>query len=114
MEITITTATIALATKSLQFLSQNDEDGLSKPRGGDTPYRIRHYTGFDIEVWVDAPNSDDGMMATRLSDGEEAPWRFADWEKMREDLSPEGASVVVGIRLEGSGFDSLKHIPLSR
>src|SRR5436305_8832430 len=67
-----------------------------------------------MDVWVDAPENNDNIMAKKLSDGEEVPWRFADWEKMRENLSPEGAGGVVGIKLEGSGFDSLVHIPLRR
>ena len=46
MELTVTSATIALASKSFNFLS-SDEDMLSKPRVADAPYRIRNYTGFD-------------------------------------------------------------------
>lgn len=112
LEITVTSATIALASKSAQFLTQSD-DVLSKPRGADAPYRIRNYTGFDINVWADVPDADNTMAAT-LEDGEEAPWRFEDWEKMRENLSPENTSGFVGIRLEGSGFDSLNKIPVNR
>ncbi|RAL67957.1 hypothetical protein DID88_008681 [Monilinia fructigena] len=102
LEITVTSATIALASKSAQFFTQSD-DVLSKPRGADAPYRIRNYTGFDINVWADVPDADNTMAAT-LQDGEEAPWRFEDWEKMRENLSPENTSGFVGIRLEGSGL----------
>ncbi|ESZ98798.1 putative Vacuolar protein sorting-associated protein 13 [Sclerotinia borealis F-4128] len=112
LEITVTSATIALASKSAQFLTQSD-DVLSKPRGADAPYRIRNYTGFDINVWADVPDADNTMAAT-LEDGEEAPWRFEDWEKMRENLSPENTSGFVGLRLEGSGFDSLNKIPVNR
>lgn len=112
LEITVTSASIALASKSAQFLTQSD-DVLSKPRGADAPYRIRNYTGFDINVWADVPDADNTMAAT-LEDGEEAPWRFEDWEKMRENLSPENTSGFVGIKLEGSGFDSLNKIPVNR
>lgn len=112
LEITVTSATIALASKSAQFLTQSD-DVLSKPRGADAPYRIRNYTGFDINVWADVPDADNTMAAT-LEDGEEAPWRFEDWEKMRENLAPENTSGFVGLRLEGSGFDSLNKIPVNR
>ncbi|KAI9867788.1 MAG: hypothetical protein M1813_007610 [Trichoglossum hirsutum] len=112
LEVTITSATIALASKSAQFLSQ-DEDVLSKPRGVDTPYRIRNYTGFDLNIWADT--SKEGQpMAIKLADGEEAPWRFEEWERMRENLSPEGDAGVVGVRLAGSGFDSINKIPVNR
>ena len=51
LELTITSATIALGSKSAQFLS-SDEDVLSKPRGNDAPYRICNYTGFEADVWA--------------------------------------------------------------
>ncbi|PQE10057.1 Vacuolar sorting-associated 13 protein [Rutstroemia sp. NJR-2017a BVV2] len=112
LEITMTSATIALASKSAQFLSRGD-DILSKPRGADAPYRIRNYTGFDVHVWADIPGVENDIDA-KLEDGEEAPWRFEDWEKMRENLSPENSSGFVGLRLEGSGFDDLSKIPVNR
>lgn len=113
LEVTITSATIALASKSFQFLAQDNDDVLSKPRGAEAPYRIRNYTGFDINVWADIPGEDNDMSA-KLEDGEEAPWRFEDWEKMRENLSPENNTGIVGVRLEGSGFDSISKIPVNR
>lgn len=111
MELTITSATIALASKSAQFLT-TDEDVLSKPRGVDTPYKMRNYTGFDVNVW--AVSDGDHGSAAKLSDGEEAPWRFEDPTTMRENLSPEGSAGVVGIKLEGSGFDSVDRITVNR
>ena len=114
MEVTVTSATIALASHSAQFLS-SEEDVLSKPRGVDTPYRIRNYTGFDINVWADSISEDDeDTMAIKLGDGQEAPWRFENWEKMRENLSTDIKSAVVGVNLEGSSFQSLNKIPINR
>lgn len=84
MELTITSATIALASKSAQFLS-TDEDVLSKPRGIDTPYKIRNYTGFELNVWAATRDEDQGS-AVKLSDGEESQWRFEDPTTMRENL----------------------------
>ncbi len=112
MELTVTSATIALASKSAQFLS-TEEDVLSKPRGADAPYRMRNYTGFDLNVWAAGEEEDRGS-AAKLTDGEEAPWRFQDATTMRENLSPEGATGVVGIKLEGSDFESLERIPVNR
>ncbi|EHL03290.1 putative Vacuolar protein sorting-associated protein 13 [Glarea lozoyensis 74030] len=112
LELTVTSATIALASKSADFLTQSD-DVLSKPRGTEAPYRMRNYTGFDINVWADV-SGEENQMAAKLADGEEGPWRFEDWEKMRENLSPEESNGVVGIRLEGSGFDSINKIPVTR
>jgi vacuolar protein sorting-associated protein 13A/C len=112
MEVTVTSATIALASKSVQFLTQKD-DVLSKARGADAPYKMRNYTGFEMSVWADIPGDEHDLSAT-LEDGEEAPWRFEDWEKMRENLTPESSSGTVGVRLEGSGFDSINKISISR
>lgn len=114
MEVTVTSATIALASHSAEFLS-SEEDVLSKPRGVDTPYRIRNYTGFDINVWSDAASDDgDDTMAIKLADGQEAPWRFENWEKMRENLSTNIKSAIVGVNLEGSSFQSMNKIPVNR
>ncbi|KAK3069505.1 Vacuolar protein sorting-associated protein 13, partial [Teratosphaeriaceae sp. CCFEE 6253] len=113
LELTITSATIALASKSAQFLS-SDEDVLSKPRGNDAPYRIRNYTGFDVDVWSGGESTDNEGEAAKLQDGEEKPWRFEDPNTTRETLSPEGQNGVIGVRLQGSGFDSVDRIPVSR
>lgn len=112
LEMTITSATIALASKSAQFLS-SDDDVLSKPRGNDAPYTIRNYTGFDVNVWTSGDSDGEGQ-AAKLLDGEEKPWRFEDPTTTRETLSPEGQTGVIGVRLEGSGFDSIDRIQVNR
>ncbi|KKK20473.1 hypothetical protein ARAM_004467 [Aspergillus rambellii] len=112
MELTVTSATIDLASKSFKFLN-TDEDVLSKPRGADAPYRIRNHTGFDLHVWADVNEGEDGP-AAKLTDGEEFPWRFEDSTAMRETLAPEGHAGLVGVKLEGSGFESVTRIPVVR
>ena len=112
MELTITSATIALASKSFDFLS-SDEDMLSKPRTADAPYRIRNYTGFDLSLWLDNKRDEEGAAAT-LRDAEEQPWRFEDPTTMRENLAPEGNEALVGVMLQGSGFDSVNRIQINR
>lgn len=112
MELSITSATIALASKSAQFLS-TDQDVLSKPRGTDAPYRIRNYSGFSLNIWAATRDEDQGSTA-KLGDGEECPWRFEDATTMRENLSPESDSGVVGVKFEGSGFESIERIPVNR
>lgn len=112
MELTMTSASIALGSKSADFLS-SEEDVLSKPRGTDAPYRIRNYTGFGLNVWAATREEDQGS-AAKLEDGQEIPWRFEDPTTMRENLSPEGRTGVVGAKLEGSGFDSIERIVVNR
>jgi len=114
MELTITEATIALASKSVDFLF-TDEDVLSKPRGMDSPYRIRNHTGFSLNVWAETgKEDDDDAPAEKLEDGQEKPWRFEDPMTTRETLSPEGAAGFVGVLLEGSGFKSVDRIQVNR
>ncbi|KAM7185556.1 putative vacuolar protein sorting-associated protein [Naviculisporaceae sp. PSN 640] len=111
-DVTITTATIALASKSFAFLTR-DEDVLGKPRGVEAPYRIRNYTGFDVSVNAKRQSNED--TSVRLEDGQEVPWSFEDWEKMRENLLAETTSASnVTVQLEGSGFDPVKNIRLNR
>jgi vacuolar protein sorting-associated protein 13A/C len=112
MELTVTAATIALASKSFDFLT-SEEDILSKPRGTDAPYRIRNYTGFGLDVWAEGKDLDEGY-AAKMEDGSEQPWRFEDPSATRETLSAEGATGILGIRLEGSGFDTIPRIPVHR
>ena len=111
-DVTITTATIALASKSFNFLTQ-DEDVLGKPRGIEAPYKIRNYTGFNVVVSAKSQSSEN--ISLRLEDGEEAPWSFEHWEKMRENVMSESAKAnSIALQIEGSGFDLVKHIRVNR
>ncbi|KAH8890292.1 vacuolar protein sorting-associated protein 13 [Thozetella sp. PMI_491] len=112
-DVTITTASIALASKSFAFLTQ-DQDVIGKPRGVEAPYRIRNYTGFDVVMNTRRQGSTQDT-SLRLEDGHEAPWSFEDWEKMRENLLAESTNASnVTVQLEGSGFDTVKNIRLNR
>ncbi|KAI0171728.1 vacuolar protein sorting-associated protein 13 [Hypoxylon sp. FL1284] len=111
-DVTVTTATIALASKSLDFLTK-DEDVLGKPRGVEAPYKIRNYTGFDVQVQARSQSNEN--ISIKLEDGEEAPWSFEHWEKMRENIMSESsAASSVAVSIEGSGFDTVKNIRLNR
>ncbi|KAF2994431.1 hypothetical protein E8E14_001853 [Neopestalotiopsis sp. 37M] len=112
-DLTVTTATIALASKSFDFLTEN-EDVLGKPRGAESPYKIRNYTGF--EVLVQARNqSNTENISVKLEDGQEAPWSFEHWEKMRENIISENSTAnSVSVQIEGSGFDTVKNIRINR
>lgn len=112
-DVTITTNSIALASKSFAFLTQ-DQDVLGKPRGTESPYRIRNYTGFDVVVRSKNPSNEEDI-SMRLEDGQEAPWSFEHWEKMRENMMADSmTSTAVAVQLDGSGFDVLKNIRLNR
>ena len=65
-----------------------------------------------LSVWADEKS--ESAAAAKLSDGEEYAWRFEDATSMRENLSPEGNAGLVGVKLEGSGFDSVNRIAVIR
>ncbi|KAK1781448.1 hypothetical protein QBC45DRAFT_57630 [Copromyces sp. CBS 386.78] len=112
-DVTLSTASIALLSKSMAFLTK-DQDVLGKPRGVEAPYRIRNYTGFNIIMQGKREDSED-TTPLRLDDGQETPWSFENWEKVRESLSGESKSNSnVAIQLEGSGFDAVKNIRFNR
>lgn len=109
LEITVTSQTIALAMKAAQFMQQ-DEDMLTKPRGADAPYRIRNQTGHSLHVWASTETLlESEQMAVKLEDGEEAPWRFEEWEKMREvnhsGSCPENLLIKSDIELDSRGYE---------
>ncbi|OAA57995.1 vacuolar protein sorting-associated protein vps13 [Niveomyces insectorum RCEF 264] len=112
-DVTITSSSIALASKSVAFLMQTPQDVLGKPRGTEAPYRIRNYTGFGIVVSSKSTLSNEDI-SVHLEDGREAPWSFEQWEKMRENLVVETQSQNVQVLLESSGFDAVKNIRLHR
>lgn len=112
MDLSLSSQTIALFSRASQFLQRN-EDMLTKPRRVDAPYLVKNQTGFDIDIWAVGGPGSEGMAAS-LADGEEVPWRFELWEKMRENLSPEGASGIVGLKLKNSPYDSIPRIPVTR
>ena len=111
-DITVTTASIALASKSLNFLT-SEQNVLDKPRGVEAPYRVRNYTGFDVTLQSKSPSSEEPLNL-RLQDGQEGPWSFEHWEKMRENLLTESSQNDVGILLESSGFDQVKNVRINR
>ncbi|KAJ2900637.1 hypothetical protein MKZ38_002296 [Zalerion maritima] len=110
-DVTVTTSTIALASKSFDFLTA-EQDVLDKPRGVEAPYRIRNHTGFDVAI--EAHHEDTGDINAQLEDGQEVPWSFEAWEKMREKLSTESQSNTVTVTLEGSGFHPVQNVRLNR
>ncbi|KAJ6198671.1 LOW QUALITY PROTEIN: vacuolar protein sorting-associated protein 13a [Bipolaris maydis] len=65
------------------------------------------------KLTVDLYSQDEGF-ADKLEDGEEKPWRFEDPMSARETLSTESATGMLGIKLQGSGFDSLSRVQVHR
>ena len=112
MELTVTSATIALASKSFQFLS-TDEDVLSKPRDSRCPIQNPQLHGLRPQMFGPMVELE-RRTAAKLSDGEECHGDLKTPHLFVRHLTPEGHGGMVGVKLEGSGFDSVSRIPVIR
>ncbi|BFZ57125.1 Vacuolar protein sorting-associated protein 13 [Savitreella phatthalungensis] len=109
VEMTVTSSTIALFSKAVQYLS-SDEDVISKPRSVDGHYRIMNMTGYTINIWSDGDDSGD---ASSLEDGEEIPWSFEAWQKQRENVTSDEQKSKLAIKLEGTKWESITNVPVN-
>ncbi|KAK9477512.1 hypothetical protein V1514DRAFT_282762 [Lipomyces japonicus] len=119
LEVTVTSQTIAILSTAVEIMS--GDDLLTRPPGTNAPYRIMNQTGYDIQVWVDNNNNNNNgsennefSMAKEIKDGEEVPWRFDDWRKLRENLSEESQHGAIGVRLKDTNFDAVTKIQASK
>lgn len=114
--MTLTSSTIALASKSYEYLSSNPEDILSRTRGDDAPYRILNMTGYSMTIWSDGANddTDQASAARKLEDGEEISWAFYDWRTHRESLTNDESKSRLALRIEDSSWESVSNIPVNR
>lgn len=112
-EITITSQTIAIAGKVMEYMSEDTEDFLARSKEIIAPYRILNQTGYDLEVWIDHPEKDEVKNTTLIKEGDEIPWRFYDWNQVRENLSTDTQKVNLGIRLKGSPYDPVRNVSVT-
>ncbi|ORY77300.1 vacuolar protein sorting-associated protein vps13 [Protomyces lactucae-debilis] len=112
IEMTLTSSTIALASKALQYFNEN-EDVLSKPRGVDASYRIINMTGYPLSIWSEGVEGEEPG-ASKIADGEEIPWSFSDWHFQRESLSVDAVHSHLGIKIEDSEWQALADVPVNR
>ncbi|KAK9446960.1 uncharacterized protein V1518DRAFT_387785 [Limtongia smithiae] len=113
LELTITTQTISILTNAIDMMS-GGSDLLSRPPDANAPYRIKNMTGFTLQVWVDNADSSQYSMAKEIKDGEEVPWRFDDWRKLRENLNDDSQHGTVGVRLKDSKFEAVTRIQANK
>lgn len=112
LELTITSEMIATFSKAAQFLSQDDDNVLAKPRGADAPYRMHNETGHPMSVWIEKKdNSEQG--AIKIGDDEIVPWRFEDWRKVRETLSLEAEESTIGLKFDDTEWDSVQDVSVN-
>lgn len=114
MELTITSQTIGTVSRAIEFISDDlDDNFLSRPRDHVSPYRILNQTGFSLEVWVDGDSKNSEKRTAIIKDGEEIPWRFYDWNTVRENLSTDAQKVNLGVRLLNSPYEPIRNISVT-
>ncbi|KAF5093513.1 hypothetical protein D0Z00_004029 [Geotrichum galactomycetum] len=112
-EVTVTAQTISIVGNVMKFLAEDAEEFLAKPMGLIAPYRIVNQTGYDLEVWIDHPDRDEIKNTTVIKDGEEIPWRFHDWNTVRENLSTDTQKVNLGVSFKSSPFDPIRNMSVT-
>lgn len=113
MELTLTTQTIGTVSRAIEFINDDiDDDFLLRPRDDVAPYKILNQTGYSIEVWIDGDHADSSK-TTVVKDGESIPWRFYDWNTVRENLSTDAQRVNLGVRLLNSPYESVRNISVT-
>ncbi|CCG84914.1 protein of unknown function [Taphrina deformans PYCC 5710] len=116
IELTMTTNTIALASKSFEYLNSNPEEILNRVRGNDAPYRVLNMTGYPLTLWSDINNddTDESSGAKKIEDGEEISWSFYDWRTQRENLSNNEQNSRLAIKIEDDEWATIHDIPVNK
>lgn len=114
MELTITSQTISSISHAVEFISDDiDDNFLLRPRDDVAPYRILNQTGYSVEVWIDGNSKNEVQTSATIPDNEEIPWRFYDWNTVRENLSTDAQKVNLGVRLLNSPYEPIRNISVT-
>lgn len=108
-DVELTSESLSLAADVQAYFDDTSLVDLSRATSEDgKPYRIRNETGYSIKVW--ASDSKPSVIAN----GQEIPWSFYDWRTIREDLSATTQTITLSVLLQGSDFEALTDVPVSR
>ncbi|RUS21382.1 hypothetical protein BC937DRAFT_92871, partial [Endogone sp. FLAS-F59071] len=111
LEINITHSFIETALSILDTFDRQKNVVLHSARGSVSPYTVRNRTGYNIHVWNVAEDSTDTVIQN-MSDGADLPWWFDDWRSRRESMYV--TKNMLGLQIDGPGWESLKDIPVDR
>jgi vacuolar protein sorting-associated protein 13A/C len=115
LEVNITHTFIELAMNSLSLWNQQGEEILKTSRGSNAPFLIRNRTGCKISIWAESDDMTRNAPSSQLlADGDDLPWRMDDWKTMREAATTAVVHNSVGISLQGTSWERVKHISVER
>ena len=114
LEINVTHTFIELALNSMALWSEKGDEVLKTSRGANAPFLMRNRTGHPILLWAETEDRNNKSDSVRLEDGADKPWRLDDWRTMREAATTQIVHNSVGLMLEGTAWERVKHISVER
>lgn len=114
LEVNVTHTFIEIAMNMMALWDQQGEEILKTSRGSHAPFLIRNRTGHPISLWTESDDKAARAGSTRLADGDDMPWRLDDWRAMRESATSRVVHSSVGLVLEGTAWERLKHVSVER
>lgn len=114
LEVNVTHTFIELAMNTATLLSQQGEEVLKTNRGSNAPFLIRNRTGHPLVIWAESDDRNNKPEPSRISNGDDLPWRMDDWRAMRESATSNIVHNSIGIFLEDTPWERVKHISVER
>lgn len=75
-----------------------------------SPYVVKNLTGYPIVIWTDSSPSQPELVT--VADGKSINWRFEDWKKIRERVSPIPNKFA--LQIKGPSWETLKGIAVDQ
>ncbi|CAO1616705.1 unnamed protein product [Parajaminaea phylloscopi] len=113
LELNVTTTLIETALTSMAMLNDASAIASSSRMQHQAPFKIRNMTGYKVTVWAEHDDRKSKSRPQLLEDGAEIPWSFDDWRSMRENITESGGNRL-GLQLEGTSWERLKHISVDQ
>ncbi|KAJ9050363.1 Vacuolar protein sorting-associated protein 13 [Entomophthora muscae] len=106
LDMNVSPAIIETAMSFMDEIQSNNP--LTSARGVHIPFLLRNRTGYAMHVWGDNNLDSEEVELQRIPDGEDVPWRFDDWRKMRESFIQSRNSL--GLQFENVAWESVKDV----
>lgn len=114
LEVNVTHTFIELALNSMSLWSEKGDEVLQTSRGSNAPFLMRNRTGHPITLWTETDDRGSKPEPVKIEDGADRPWRLDDWRTMRESATTQVTHNAVGISIEGTAWERIKHISVER
>jgi vacuolar protein sorting-associated protein 13A/C len=114
LEVNITHTFIELAMNTAALWNEKREEVLQTSRGSNAPFLVCNRTGHPLVIWAESEDRNSKPEPVRISNGDDLPWRMDDWRAMRESAATNLVHNSIGIFLEDTPWERVKHISVER